>query len=119
MPTCPKCQSAERQNKDGLTAAGSQRYRCVHCGCRYTPVPKENGYDEDIRLSALSLYLEGLSLREIGRVLEVNHQSIANWIAAYATYLPPDMPQELLEQAQLDGLFDPTKPRGRRVSSDV
>lgn len=116
MPICPKCQDSGQQNKDGRTAAGSQRYRCKVCGCRYTPAPRENGYDEEIRLSALSLYFEGLSLREIGRVLDVNHQSVANWIQAYANHLPHDMPQELLEQAQLDGLFDPKQPRGRRVS---
>ncbi|MCA9998131.1 MAG: IS1 family transposase [Anaerolineales bacterium] len=114
-PICPKCQSTDHQIKAGYTPAGSQRYRCRACGCRYTPAPKESGYDEEVRLQALSLYFEGLSLREIGRLLNVNHQSIHNWIHAYANYLPADLPPEILDLAQLDGLFYPNLPRGRRV----
>ena len=63
--------------------------RCKLCGCRYTPEPKDHGYDEEVRLQALTLHLEGVSLREIGRLLEVNHQSVANWIKDYENYLPP------------------------------
>jgi len=98
---CPKCFRTERQVKDGYTPSGSQRYRCKLCGCRYTPNPKEHGYDEDIRFQALQLYLEGMKLREIGRRLDVNHQSIANWINAYTIYLPPSV----AEKARLEGLY--------------
>jgi len=104
--SCPKCQADERQVKDGFTAAGSQRYRCRVCGCRYTPRPKEHGYDEEVRLQALTLHLEGLTLREIGRILDVNHQSVANWIEAYANQLPITLPSSILEMAELDEFFD-------------
>lgn len=114
--SCPKCQSTSRHVKAGSTPAGSQRYRCCGCGCRHTPSPKEFGYDEEVRLQALTLYFEGLSLREIGRLLDVNHQSVNNWVHAYANHLPADLPTEILELAQLDGLFFPNLPRGRRVA---
>lgn len=80
--------------------------RCKNCGFRYTPLPKEAGYDEEMRHQALALHLEGLSLRLIGRLLAVNHQTVANWINAYANYLPPDLPPSILEMAALDGDLD-------------
>ncbi|MBK8984884.1 MAG: IS1 family transposase [Chloroflexi bacterium] len=110
---CPHCHSQLRQMRDGRTPAGSQRYRCASCGVRYTPVPKEQGYDEEVRLQALRLYLEGLSLRETSRLLSVNHQSVANWINDYATHMPATLPPSILEIAILDGFYTP--PAKRRV----
>ena len=100
---CPKCSAQTRQIKDGRTPAGSQRFRCKQCGCRYTPHPKDPGYDEEVRQQALMLHLEGLSLRLIGRLLAVNHQTVANWISNYANFLPPELPPSILELEALDG----------------
>jgi transposase-like protein len=102
---CPKCGETKRQNKDGRTKAGSQRYRCKLCGFRYTPEPKEKGYEEEIRLQALRLYLDGVSLRGVSRILEVNHQSVANWVNTYAQHIPMDLPPSVLEMAILDGIY--------------
>lgn len=104
---CPLCNISEIQIKDGFTKAGSQRYRCKACGCRYTPDPVVRGYDEDVRLQALKLHLEGVSLREIGRMLEINHQSVANWINEYANQMPEDLPPSILDIAVLDGVYVP------------
>jgi transposase-like protein len=114
--TCPRCGSVERQNKDGFTPAGSQRYRCKLCKTRYTPKPKEHGYDEDIRLQALSLHLEGLSLREISGLLSVNHQSVSNWVNDYANHMPTNLPTSILEIAILDGFYSPPKSLRKRGS---
>lgn len=108
---CPLCRASDRQIRDGKTPAGSQRMRCKQCGCRYTPDPKDQGYDEEVRLQALTLHLEGISLREIGRLLDVNHQSVANWIKDYENYLPPDLPPSILEIAELDGFYIPPQKR--------
>lgn len=116
---CPRCGSSEKQNKDGFTPAGSQRYRCKLCQTRYTPEPKEQGYDEDVRLQALTLYLEGLSLREISRLLSVNHQSVANWIHSYANHMPPTLPPSILEIAILDGFYTPPKSLRRREPKTI
>lgn len=102
---CPTCHGRQRQIKDGHTPAGSQRYRCQLCGQRYTPQPKERGYDEEIRLQALTLFLEGISLRMISNILEVNHQSVANWVNQYALEFPEELPDSVLETAVLDGLI--------------
>lgn len=103
--SCPRCYNRTRQARDGRTRAGSQRHRCGHCGCRYTPFPKEQGYDEEVRFKALQLYLEGRSIREVGRMMGINHQSIANWMADYGRYLPPGLPADIAELARLEGLF--------------
>ncbi|MEZ4518303.1 MAG: helix-turn-helix domain-containing protein [Chloroflexota bacterium] len=103
--SCPKCYETARQIKDGHTSSGSQRYRCRHCGCRYTPFPQTNGYDEEVRFQALQLYLEGLSIRQVARLLDVNHQSVANWMKDYTRYLPPDLPPSIAEMARLEGLY--------------
>jgi transposase-like protein len=102
---CPRCNSRLRQARDGRTPAGSQRYRCGLCRCRYTPQAQEQGYDEAVRFLALQLYLEGHSMRAISRQLGVNHQSVANWMRDYARYLPPDLPPNIAELARLEGLF--------------
>ncbi len=111
MPVCPRCHAPEFQIKDGRTSAGSQRYKCKQCGRRYTPTPRESGYDEEVRLQALTLYLEGVSLREVARILSVNHQSVANWVNAYVDDMPEELPDSVLETAVLDGLltFNPRK----------
>ncbi len=106
VPSCPKCGDFEQQIRNGRTAAGSQRYKCKNCKNRYTPNPQEIGYDEEVRLQALRLYLEGVSLRGVSRILSVNHQSVANWVNHYANIVPMDMPPSLLETAILDGVYD-------------
>ena len=111
--SCPRCFAPNHQIRDGKTPAGSQRMRCKHCGCRYTPDPKDHGYDEEVRLQALTLHLDGVSLREIGRLLEVNHQSVANWIRDYENYMPQELPPSILEMAELDGYYIP--PHKRRA----
>lgn len=105
MPVCPRCHASEFQIKDGRTPAGSQRYKCKPCGRRYTPSPKDPGYDEEVRLQALTLYLEGVSLRQVARILSVNHQSVANWVNTYADDIPEELPDSVLETAVLDGLL--------------
>ena len=82
MHQCPYCRSSERQVKSGFNRTGTQRLQCQSCRRQYTPVPNPLGYDDKTREQALKLYLEGNGLRRIGRLLWVNHQSVANWVNA-------------------------------------
>ena len=82
MHQCPHCRSTERQVKSGFNRTGSQRLQCQACRRQYTPDPLPLGYDEKTRVAALKLYLEGNGFRRIGRLLGVNHQSVANWVNA-------------------------------------
>lgn len=109
MNQCPYCQATTRQIKAGLNRTGSQRFQCRQCSRHYTPEPKLNGYPEAVRQQAVRLYLEGTNQRRIGRLLAVNHQSIANWIKAYHQQLQADQPQASkpaqVETAEIDELF--------------
>ena len=58
-----------------------------------------------MREQAIRLYLEGLNLRRIGRILGVNHQSVANWVKAYASILPVAPVPEQVATLELDELF--------------
>lgn len=82
MHQCPHCHTTERQVKSGLNRTGSQRLQCQSCRRQYTPAPLPLGYDEKTREAALRLYLEGNGFRRIGRLLSVNHQSVANRVNA-------------------------------------
>ena len=80
MHQCPYCYSTERQVKSGFNRTGSQSVQCQACRRQSTPAPNPLGYDDKTKEAALKLYLEGNGLRRIGRLLSVNHQSVANWI---------------------------------------
>ena len=60
---------------------------------------------------AAKLYVDGLNLRLIARHLDVNPQTVANWINTAAANLPaPPLPQERqrepkVETLELDELF--------------
>lgn len=105
MQKCPQCESTERQNKDGKTTAGSQRYECGECGKKYVPNPKPRGYSIEIRQQAVKMYVDGNNLRRIGRHLGVNHQSVANWVKSYAAQLPDAPLPTDLDTVELDELF--------------
>jgi transposase-like protein len=81
---CPRCEAEEGQIKAGFNRSGSQRYQCKVCGRKYTPEPKPHGYAERVRLQAVRLYVDSMNLRRIAPSLGVNHQSVANWVKAYA-----------------------------------
>jgi transposase-like protein len=56
---------------------------CRECGKTYTPQAKRQGYSEEVREKAVRMYVEGNNFRRIGRLLNVNHQSVVNWVNAY------------------------------------
>jgi transposase-like protein len=102
---CPYCKRKDHQVKAGRNVSGSQRYRCQHCQRNYTPEPKAHGYGDEVRFQAVRMYVDGTNLRRVGRQVGVNHQSVANWVKAYAHRLPPAPVPEQVETAELDELF--------------
>ena len=109
--TCPHCHTTTRQLKVGRNPSGSQRYLCIFCQRKYTPQPTPHGYDKALRQQAVRWYIDGMNLRRIARHLGVVHQTVANWVAAYAATLPalPPAPphdrQHLLPVVELDELY--------------
>ena len=105
MSPCPHCHQSHLQVKDGLTRAGSQRFRCRLCNRRYTPQPKERGASDDLKASAVRLHTDGMNVRRVARHLAVHHQSVINWVNAAADRLPdaPPVP-ESVDIVELDEL---------------
>ena len=105
MKRCPYCQETTRQNRAGTTKAGSQRYRCMHCGHKYTPEPKVQGYPESLRKRAMEMYVDGNNLRRIARHLKIAPQTVAYWVTEAAEALPSaPLPKEV-NDAELDEMF--------------
>ena len=93
LPRCPDCHSDKRQTKAGKTKYHSARFHCTACDKDYTPQPKQQGYDAQTRRHAVALHLEGLSLRAVARIVAVNPQSVANWVAAHQKALEQTLEQ--------------------------
>jgi len=104
--------------KSGFNRTGSQRLQCQSCHRQYTPEPNPLGYADKTREAALKLYLEGNGFRRIGRLLSVNHQSVANWVNAAHARLPAEPASEATGTLERDELFTfvGTK-RSPRISS--
>ena len=80
MKNCIKCNSVNTC-KNGLVNGGKQRYKCKKCDYNFTT----GRISKPLQLKrfALQLYLEGLGLRSIGRILEVSNVSVLNWIRKF------------------------------------
>lgn len=108
-PCCPLCGSSSRQTKNGKTGSGSQQFRCYHCKKTYNPAPQTQGYPSEVRKQAIKLSVEGLNFRRIGRILDVNHQSVINWVTAYHAQLAPVPPADQsapsVDVIEMDELF--------------
>ncbi len=74
----------ETRHKHGKNKCGTQRYKCAVCG--QTFVDESNGPLGDMRLSvkdaatALSLMLEGMSIRSVQRITGLCRQTLADLI---------------------------------------
>ena len=106
-PLCPLCASAHRQIKNGKTRYGVQQYRCYACQKTYNPTPKKHGYPLELRCKAVQMYVDGTSFRRIARFLEVNHQTVVNWVNAHHAALPapPQMSHDTSDVIEMDELF--------------
>jgi transposase-like protein len=102
---CPQCKLETDQNKDGFTNAGSQRYRCKECGCRYTPEKKAQGYEKQLRYLAIRMYADGLNFRQTARHLGVSHTAVMNWVRDHASNLPEAPVPEEAYSVEMDELY--------------
>ena len=78
---CPKCQG-NHNIKSGVINS-KQRYLCKKCNYFNTVNKIGKKIDDYYVTKALQLYLEGLSFREIERIIGVSHVTVANWVKSY------------------------------------
>lgn len=96
---CRKCGS-EAFVKNGFMA-GAQRYKCKHCGFQFT---RETPHGKPMRdkILALILYLSGLSLNMIGKIVGVSGQSVMRWIKMFHEKFINDDIQSNIEEIEID-----------------
>ncbi len=83
---CPQCDS-DQVVRSGIVQQ-RQRYRCKKCGYHFTVDKLGKRIDPYYVVKALQLHLEGISLREIERILGVSHVSVMNWVRQYRIKVP-------------------------------
>jgi transposase-like protein len=83
---CPKCKS-DQIVKSGMVK-GRQRYHCKACSYFFSVLKDGKNIDPYYVIKALQLYIEGVSLREIERLIGVSHVSVLNWVKKYHISAP-------------------------------
>ena len=83
---CPKCQNNQIV-KSGIVK-NRQRYLCKSCNYFFSVNKLGKKIDDYYVTKALQLYLEGLSFREIERIIGVSHVSISNWVKEFKIKKP-------------------------------
>jgi len=81
IDTCPNC-SSQKFTKSGIIK-GRQRFKCKQCSYYFTVNKSGKQIDNYYVNKALQLYLEGLTYREIERLLGISHVSVMNWVKKY------------------------------------
>lgn len=85
-PVCPKC------NKTDIVKSGiikdRQRFLCKSCNYYFTVNKLGKRIDQYYVTKALQLYLEGLSFREIERIIGVSHVTVSNWVKEFKLKRP-------------------------------
>ncbi|MGD1957858.1 MAG: helix-turn-helix domain-containing protein [Fulvivirga sp.] len=65
-----------------------QRFKCKKCYYYFTVNKLGKTIDDYYVIKALQLHLEGISYREIERLLGVSHVSVMNWVKKYNIKAP-------------------------------
>jgi len=78
---CPNC-SSDQYVKSGIVNK-RQRFKCKKCNYYFTVNKIGKKIDDYYVNKSLQLYLEGLTYREIERILGVSHVSVMNWVKKY------------------------------------
>ena len=78
---CPKCDS-KNFVKSGIIKE-RQRFKCKSCNYYFTVQQLGKSIEGEYVIKSHQLYLEGISFREIERILNVSHVSVMNWVKTY------------------------------------
>ena len=78
---CKRC-GGEEHVRNGLMR-GKQRYRCKACGLNFTDTPPR-GMPLAMKVTAVLLYVSGLSMNRTAKLLGVSTPSVMAWIERFA-----------------------------------
>ena len=83
---CPRCKG-NNITKSGVIKE-RQRYNCKSCSYNFTVEKEGKSIDSYYVIKALQLHIEGVTYREIERILGVSHVSVMNWVKKYKVKAP-------------------------------
>jgi transposase-like protein len=86
MKNCPSCKSI-KVIKSGVVK-DRQRFKCKDCNYYFTVDKIGKNINDYYVTKAIQLYVEGVSYREIERILGVSHVSVINWVRKYKIQRP-------------------------------
>jgi transposase len=78
---CKRCGGEERIKNGRMK--GLQRYRCKACGLNFTDTPPR-GKPLALKVTAVLLYVSGLSMNRTAKLLGVSAPSVQAWIEQFA-----------------------------------
>lgn len=100
---CKRCGGGEWV-KDGLMR-GKQRYRCKACGLNFTDTPPR-GLPLALKVTAILLYVSGLSMNRTAKLLGVSPPSVQAWIEQFAqAYAQKPEPEGRAVVLELDEMW--------------
>jgi transposase len=100
---CKGCGSEEHV-KNGLMR-GKQRYRCKACGLNFTDTPPP-GKPLAMKVTAVLLYISGLSMNRTAKLLGVSTPSVQAWIEQFAqVYAQKPAPEGRAVVIELDEMW--------------
>jgi transposase len=106
---CKRC-GAEEHVKNGFMR-GKQRYRCKGCGLNFTDTPPR-GLPLRVKVTAILLYLSGLSMNRTAKLLGVSTPSVMIWIERFAeVYAQKPAPEGRAVVVELDEMWHFLKKR--------
>lgn len=103
---CPECTS--KLNVKNGRVREVQRYKCKSCGCNFTIEHKGRGKPEEQKRLALHMYLEGMGIRGIGRILKVSNVTVLTWVRSFCEKikdLRKDIKPQCVEVMELDEMW--------------
>ena len=106
---CKRCGSEEHV-KNGFMK-GLQRHRCKACGLNFTDTPAR-GMPLRVKVTAVLLYLSGLSMNRTAKLLGVSTPSVMAWIEQFAeAYAQKPEPEGRAVVVELDEMWHFLKKR--------
>ena len=112
---CKRCGSEERV-KNGLMR-GKQRYRCKACGLNFTDTPPR-GMPLAVKVTAVLLYVSGLSMNRTAKLLGVSTPTVMAWIERFAeVYAQKPEPEGRAVVVELDEMWHYLKKSGTSSGS--
>jgi insertion element IS1 protein InsB len=110
---CKRCGSEEHV-KNGFMR-GKQRYRCKACGLNFTDTPPR-GMPLRVKVTAVLLYLSGLSMNRTAKLLGVSTPSVMTWIEQFAeAYAQKPEPEGRALVIELDEMWHFLKKKANKL----